>query len=70
LPSAAAATSRAVLAAEVVASRKLDDRVVVSSEILQYPVSVKDKSLKSKCGIEDLSRQLPKRYFVTTKEKD
>jgi hypothetical protein len=36
LPRAAAATSRAVLAAEVVASRKLDDRVVVSSEILQY----------------------------------
>jgi hypothetical protein len=48
LPRAAAATSRAVLAAEVVASRKLEDRVVVSSEIIQYTVSVKDKSLKSK----------------------
>jgi hypothetical protein len=48
LPRAAAATSKAVLAAEVVASRKLEDRVVVSSEILKYSVSVKDKSLKSK----------------------
>jgi hypothetical protein len=38
LPRAAAATSRAVLAAEVVASRKLEDRVVVSSEILQFNV--------------------------------
>jgi hypothetical protein len=48
LPRAAAATSSAVLAAEVVASRKLEDRVVVSSENLQYTVFVTDKSLELK----------------------